>query len=149
MTKNGPTFWNANSLKQAVGNDRFCHTTETASQILLYSYIYIYIKRGIPLYHRSGEKLLDPTTLAEKVDFLSPRRFRKRRLSPRCALTFTSPTLDSGDSATEQLLPLTRRTVTSIAEASERSAGHPSTQNRYLPPCKTDGERRKAGPWED
>ena len=43
---------------RAVGNGiHFCDTTERAFQRL-------FIERGIPWYHRSGEKPLDPTTLA-------------------------------------------------------------------------------------
>ena len=43
---------------RAVGNDHFCDTTKRASQRLT-----LHIKGEIPLYHRSGDKPLDPTTL--------------------------------------------------------------------------------------
>ena len=59
-TKQIPLFVNQKHLTvsdptRAVGNDHFCDTTERASQRLFSSY-----KGGIPLYHRSGEKPLDP-----------------------------------------------------------------------------------------
>ena len=41
-----------------MGNDHFCDTTKRASQRLTPR-----IKGEIPLYHRSGVKPLDPTTL--------------------------------------------------------------------------------------
>ena len=39
-------------------NDHFCDTTKRASQRLTRPY-----QQGIPLYHRSGDKPLDATTL--------------------------------------------------------------------------------------
>ena len=48
----GKCHWN-----RAVGNDHFCDATERAFQRL------VFIERGTPLCHRSGEKPLDPTTL--------------------------------------------------------------------------------------
>ena len=45
-------------LNRVVGNDHFCDTTERVSQRLT-----PHIKGEIPLYHRSGAKPLDPTTL--------------------------------------------------------------------------------------
>ena len=41
-----------------MGNDHFCDTKKRVSQRLIFN-----IKGEIPLYHRSGEKPLDPTTL--------------------------------------------------------------------------------------
>ena len=45
-----------------MGNDHFCDTTKRASQRQT-----PLIKGEIPLYHRSGEKPLDPTTLYRKL----------------------------------------------------------------------------------
>ena len=49
--------WNS-LLGRAVGNDHFYDTTKRASLRLT-----SYLKGEIPLYHRSGDKPLDPTTL--------------------------------------------------------------------------------------
>ena len=52
-------------FSRAVGNDHFCDTTKMASQRLT-----PHIKGEIPLYHRSGEKPLDPTTLLFSLQLL-------------------------------------------------------------------------------
>ena len=47
---------------RAVGNDHFYDTTKRVSQRLPPPF-----KQGIPLYHRSGDKPLDPATLAKEM----------------------------------------------------------------------------------
>ena len=49
-----------------MGNDHFCDTTKRASQRPT-----PHIKRGIPLYHRSRDKPLDPTTLTRDTPIKS------------------------------------------------------------------------------
>ena len=46
---------------------------------------------------------------------MSPARLRKPRLKRRCASAFSSRTLDSGGSTTEQLVPLGRYRSTCMA----------------------------------
>ena len=52
---------------RAVGNDHFCDTTKRASQKLT-----THIKGEIPLYHRSGDKPLDLTTLVVNIATAPP-----------------------------------------------------------------------------